>query len=423
MRAGGVTLSQTSEVCTVMPPSDDITPPAEPLRTLSGGFSWRLPEFSFPLTSEVGPGLQGVVACASRVSWLDPEAGVLAYRGVPVERLAGSASFEQVTRLLISGHRPGEHPAAEKAFARELRGSRALPPDVVGLLRSLDPSVHPVRLLRAGVSALGCHELSLDDELSGAAQWRQLRIVGQVTALVAEIARIRRGAAPGRLDEPECSLACSLLRGMGHAPVDPADEALLDLLWLLYADHGLDAPSFTSMVVASCHADPYYNVVAGLSALLGHRLGGATEAVLGLLLPLKGGEQARQAVRDLVERGERVPGFGHRLYRMADPRAVVLRRELSLAARRLGRPELFEVARAAEEEASRLLGARGVHVNINFYAAPLFHLLGADPALSSCLYAVGRMAGLVARVREVLDGGRLYRPRTRYVEQDEEVAR
>jgi citrate synthase len=346
------------------------------------------------------------------------------YRGVPVERLAGAVGFEEVVFLLLGGRRAEEDPGGFAAFTANLRCSRVLPHDVVALLRSLDSAVHPTRLLRAAVSALGCHELSVDDELSGERSWRELRIVGQVAALVAEISRHRRGLPPtGDRDVQDVqdatgSLAHTMLRAILDDEPDPEDVATLDLLWVLYADHGLDAPTFTSMVVASCLADPYYNVVAGLSALCGSRLGGATEQVLAQLLPLAAqgdADRARSWVRRTIAAGDRIAGFGHRMYSMADPRAVVLRRELALTARRHGKPELFAVAHAVEDEASRLLAAKGVYVNINFHAALLFHLLGADGALSPCLYVVGRMAGLVSRVHEALEGGRLYRPVSRYV--------
>jgi citrate synthase len=386
-------------------------------RTISGSFPWQAARpLSWPVTTEVGPGLSGVIACETRVSWLDPAAGLLMYRGVPVERLAGSASFEEVAFLLITGKRPEQDRTGCEAFADRLRRSRELPPDVVALVRSLDPMVQPTRLLRAGVSALGCHELTAEDDLSGERHWHELRIVGQVAALVAEITRLRLGL-PSRPPDPSCSLARGMLRALGDAEPAAEDVALLDLLWVLFADHGLDAPTFTSMIVASCLADPYYNVVAGLSALSGPRLGGAAEQALGQLLPLIGSdeEQARLWVRRTVADGGRVAGFGHRMYRMADPRAVVLRRELALAARRHGRPELFAVAHAVEQEASLLLNGKGIHVNINFYAGPLFHLLGVDGPLTACLFVVGRMAGLVARVQEALVQGRLFRPVSRYV--------
>ena len=329
-------------------------------------------------------------------------------------RQPSSRTYEEVAFLLITGTMPDNDPDAYSAFCSQLRSSRTLPADVVGLIRDLDAETHPTRLLRAGISALGCHELSVDEDLSGDRHWRELRIVGQVASVAAVVAahRANRTAPkPG----PSTSLSSSVLAGLtGREPSDE-DAALLDLLWVLYAAHGIDAPTFTSMIVASCLADPYFNVVAGLSALRGPRQGGASEAVLEQLEALPDPRGANAFVRGRLEAGVTIAGFGHRSYRMPDPRVVILRRELAALCRRRGRQDVFEAARALEIAASAALAPRNVHVNINFYAAPIFRLLGADPAFGPCLFAVGRMAGLVALVREAIDTSRLVRPLSRYV--------
>lgn len=382
--------------------------------TLSASFDWRAPEMAWPVSTDVGPGLAGVIATATRVMWLDPSSGSLAYRGEPVERLAGVRSFEEVAFLLISGRRPEDDQPAFLAFQKRLRSSRELPEPVVRLIQDLDPSTHPTRLLRAGVSALGCHELSVDDHLSGERHWRELRIVGQVAALAAVVAAHRLHRSMPELDV-EQSLAEQLLTILNEGAPSREDVVLLDLLWTLYAAHGLDAPTFTSMIVASCRADPYFNVVAGLSALRGARQGGATEEVLDQLSLVEGPTGADRIVAEILKSGRRIAGFGHRLYRMPDPRVVILRRELAALARRRGRPEVFEKARALESAATATLAPRGIHVNINFYAAPIFALLGAEPAFGPCLFAVGRMSGLVALVSEAMNSIRLIRPLSRYV--------
>jgi citrate synthase len=384
------------------------------LRTLSSAFDWRAGKIDWPVTTDVGPGLTGVVALETRVMWLDPSSGQLAYRGVPIEALASHMDFEGVTFLLIAGSRPEEAPTDFETFRDSLRRSRALPPDAVRLVRSLDPQTHPMRLLRAGLSAVGCHELSVRDDLDGGRQWQELRVVGQVAALVAEICRHRSG----RPSPPELmrrSLSEGLLAALTGRDPAPDEVRALDLLWVLYAAHGLDAPTFTSMIVASCHADPYYNFVAGLSALRGPKTGGAAEAVLQTLLPLGNPKTAEAWVRTTIDNGGIIPGFGHRAYHMPDPRVVVLRKEVAAMARDRGRSDLFEVARAVEVTATAALAARGVHINVNFYGALLYHLLGADPQLVPCLMAVGRMAGTAALVREALATIRLYRPLSRYV--------
>ncbi|MEE4273963.1 MAG: citrate/2-methylcitrate synthase [Thermoanaerobaculales bacterium] len=382
--------------------------------TESASFDWRASEIRWPVTTDVGPGLAGVVATASRVMWLDPSSGNMAYRGVPVDRLAGCRSFEEVASLLITGRQPEDDRPGFVEFQHRLRSSRKLPDPVVELIRDLDPATHPTRLLRAGVSALGCHELSVDDDLAGDRHWRELRIVGQVAALAAVVAAHRQQRSMPDLDVGR-SLASHLLAVLGRGEPAAEDVACLDLLWILYAAHGLDAPTFTSMIVASCRADPYFNVVSGLSALRGVRQGGAGEAVLEQLAATKSPEDARGTVARILMAGGKIAGFGHRLFRMPDPRVVILRRELASLARRRGRPEIFENALSLEKAATAALARRGVHVNINFYAAPIFALLGAEPAFGPCLVAVGRMAGLVALVREAMDGIRLVRPLSRYV--------
>jgi citrate synthase len=385
------------------------------LRTLNRDFDWRVESLTWPVTTDVGPGLAGVIASATRVMWLDPSSGRLAYRGVPVEQLAAAPDFERVAHLLITGTASEDDVLSWKRFRDNLRSSRRLPRDVVSLVRDLEPATHPTRSLRAGISALGCHELSVDDDISGERHWRELRIVGQVAGLVGEIARHRRGVETPGDCTVERSLSEELLHAVSGSEPAPDDARILDLLWVLYAAHGLDAPTFTSMVVASCLADPYANVVAGLSALRGWKQGGASENVLEQLLARSDPNEAEMWVHRTVAEGGWIAGFGHPDYRMPDPRVVILRQTAASLARRKGRGDLFQIALAIEEAATRELAPKGVHVNVNFYGALLFYLLGADAPLAPCLIATARMAGLVALVREALDGIRLYRPLSRYV--------
>ncbi len=386
----------------------------EPIRTLGLAFDWCSGELDFPITTDVGAGLAGVIAGSTRVMWLDPSSGRLSYRGMAIEDLAAAPDFERTAYLLIAGSRPQSTDVGFDSFCSKLRNSRRLPDDVVSLVRSLAGNAHPTRVLRAGISALGCHEIGVEDDLAGGRHWRELRIVGQVSSLVAHIVAHRRDRKPVQ-PEPDASLGFSVLEAIKGRPPTNDEVTLLDLLWVLYAAHGLDAPTFTSMIVASCLADPYYNVVAGLSALRGPRQGGAAETVIQALQAINHPEGAGPWVKKTLECGETIPGFGHRDYRMPDPRVVVLRKAAASFANSLGRTEFFEVARALEEEGTRALASKGVYVNINLYGALLFHLLGAEPAEIPCLIAAARIAGMVALVSESLDHIRLYRPLTRYV--------
>lgn len=382
-------------------------------RTLSPAFDWQADRVEWPVTTDVRQGLAGVVACTTKVAWLDPSSGLLAYRGVPIEDLAFGSDFEEVSHLLITGVRAEDDPAGFAAFRDRLRESRELPEDVGALIAGMDPETHPTRVLRAGVSALGCHELAAEDDLAGERHWRELRIVGQVAGLVGAVAQLRRGHEV-RAPSLDVSLAEGVLEALLNRPPAPHESRTLDLAWVMFAAHGMDAPTLTSMIVASCLADPYANVVAGLSALRGAHTGGAAEQVLEQLLPLVGEPEIQRYVDMILERREPVAGFGHRTLAMPDPRVVVLRKVLAALARRLGKPELFQTARAVEAAATRRLAPKGVHVNINLYGAPVFHLLGAEPAEVPVLIAAARMAGMVAYVREALDSIRLFRPLSRY---------
>jgi citrate synthase len=384
------------------------------LNTLNPAFDWRAAQVDWPVTTDVGPGLSGVIAAETRVMWLDPSSGQLAYRGVPVDSLANRADFEEVAYLLITGNTEADDPSGLSAFRDQVRSSRYLPPGVETLIRTLDPDTHPTRMLRAGVSAVGCHELKVDDDLSGDRQWRELRVVGQTAALVAAICHHRAGRVPHD-PEPGCSLAEGVLAALNNRTPTPDEVRVLDLLWVLFAAHGFDPPTFASMIVASCLADPYYNIVAGLSGLRGPKTGGAAEVVLEQLLPLRDSTAAENWVERTLAEGGVIAGFGHHAFRMPDPRVVVLRKETAALARARGRDDLFEVARTVESLATAALAPQGVFINVNFYGALLFHLLGVDPPQVPCLIAVGRMAGTAALVREALDGIRLYRPLSGYV--------
>jgi len=383
------------------------------LHTLGSAFDWRSRGIDWPVTTDVGPGLAGVIAAETRVMWLDPSSGQLSYRGVPVDALAADADFEAVAHLLITGRRAGDDARGLEEFRSRLRASRALPPRVHELIGRFDRSTHPTRMLRAGISAAGCHEPD-----HGEGDRLELRVVGQVAALVGAIARRRAGLPPREAPEAS-SLAEGLLAAMGGDRAEADDVRALDLLWVLYAAHGLDAPTLTSLIVASCHADPYDNIVAGLSALRGKRAGGAAESVLRQLLPLEDPGEAEAWVTATLRAGGRIAGFGHHAYRMPDPRVVVLRRAVAALARERDRAGLFDVARTVESAATAALAPRGVHINVNFYGALLFHLIGAEPSLVPCLIAVGRMAGTTALLSEAHGRIRLYRPRCRYVGPEE----
>ncbi len=368
---------------------------------------------NWPITSDVGPGLSGVIACETEINWVDPSSSGLSYRGHSLSELVDDMTFEEVAFLLIEGDFPVNLPHEYEAFISGISRARILPPQVKDLLLSLPATTHPTRLLRAGISAVGCFEMKEKSKLTANHDWQDIRLIGQIAELVALIAYHRYGKIE-QSNVKNGSIANLILTALNKEPPAEEHEKLLNMVWIAYADHGLDAPTFTSMVVGSCQADPYYNIVAGLSALRGPYLGGAGERLLIQINKLRDPSVARSWTKGMLKRGWRIPGFGHRLYQDADPRVELLKPEAEKLAHQTDNELLFYVAKAIEEEASSILNTKGIAININFYASLIFHMLGSDPQMIPCMFAIGRMAGLTARLREYLSNSRIFRPLEQY---------
>lgn len=381
--------------------------------SLDRDFNWRSRQVEWPVTTVTSEGLSGVIACETKVAWADTKTGDLYYRGISVKELADSATFEEVAYLLVEGKHWKERPTEFQSFCTRLHRVRQIPPEVLQILTSQPANTHPTRLLRAAISALGCYEMFPSIGSEEEQPWEDVRIISQVAALVGHIARYRNGLKPLITDYRQ-SLAKDMLYMILNAKPSEEQIRLLNLLWVLYADHGLDAPTFTGMVVASTEADPYYNIVAGLSALRGPLLGGAAERVIHMLLSLRDANVAKAWTEGMIKKGYIIPGFGHRMYHYVNFRVDILRKFLPEFAKSAEQKLLLEVASTIEETTSKALNPKGIYTNLHFYAALLFHFLGVEPEMVPCFYAIGRMAGLVARVREYLRNNRLIYPIEKY---------
>lgn len=383
------------------------------INTLGKGFNWHVPDLSWPVTTPTSQGLSGVIACETSVAWVNPNSGELSYRGISIQDLADKATFEEVAYLLVEGVHWKSNPVEFQAFCHRLHRVRQMPIQVLKIIESQPHKTHPTRLLRAAVSALGCYDIIPNSDLKPDQLWEDVWLISQVAALVGHIARYRKGLKP-MISDYRQSLAKDMLY-MIHSKKPTAQQVrLLNLMWVLYADHGLDAPTFTGMIVGSTKSDPYYNIVAALSALRGPLLGGTVERVIKMFIGLRDANVARAWTVGMLSRGYRLPGFGHRIYHHSDPRVEIIRKILPEYAITPEQQLLLEVATTIDNTASDILNAKGIYVNINFYAALLFNFLGVEPEMVPCFYAVGRMAGLVARVREHLKDNYIFRPLERY---------
>ena len=366
-------------------------------------------------------GLEDVVATRSAICTVDGGAGRLYYRGYEIGDLAGVVGFEDVTHLLWFGELPDA--AASTHFAGRLRGARALPPAVLALLRSLPRDTHPLDALRTAVSLAAAVDPDVRADDADANVRKAVRLFALVPVVVAAWQRLRTGREP---IPPEASgaHAAHFLRMLdGREP--PADVArLMDVVLTLHADHELNASTFAARVAVATLADLHAAVVAAIATLKGPRHGGANEDVLAMLREI--GDPARaeafvearlgaRAGLTKAQRGAataRMPGFGHRVYRVDDARARVLRGMAKAMAEATGRGRLFEVA---ERLYDAMKARTTLPVNVDFFSAVIYDALDIPPDFCTSIFAVGRVAGWCAHALEQYADNRLIRPRADYI--------
>src|SRR5436305_2882140 len=356
-------------------------------------------------------GLEGVVAATTRLSSVDGEAGELLSAGFPVEELAPRATFEETTWLLWHGSLP----TADEldAFRRRLAGRRSLPAATLDLLRAAARRRVPAMdALRVGAGTLSLIEGS------GESREDALTLVAAFPSIVAAFWRLLRGEEPLPPREDLGHAASFLYLLTGEEPAAERARGLETYLNTV-SDHGLNASTFTARVIVSTRSDLISAITGAVGALKGPLHGGAPGPALDMVFEIGTPERAEAVLREKLDRGERLMGFGHRVYRVRDPRADVL----AAAAERFynlgGDRGLYELARSVEATALRLLRERKpdrrLDTNVEFYTALLLHGLGLPTELFTPTFAVGRVAGWTAHALEQLAAGRLIRPQSVYV--------
>ncbi len=361
--------------------------------------------------AEVHEGLAGIVAAETALSDVDGDGGRLTLRGYPVEELAPQASFEEVVHLLWHGRLP-TRPDLER-LRQELARRRALSAPTLALLRAAAAEKLPAMdALRMGVASLGL------EAQSGAPEADALRLVAAFPTLVGAYDRMLRQEEPvaPRLDLGHVAHCLHQIRGQ-----EPSAEQVRGLETYLntVCDHGFNASTFTARVIVSTASDLVSAACGAVGALKGPLHGGAPGPALDMVFEIGRAERAEPVLRAKLDRGERLMGFGHRVYRVRDPRADVLGAAAERLFARSGDRELYALARHVEQVALRLLEdkkpGRRLATNVEFYTALLLHGLGFPTGLFTPLFAVGRVAGWTAHALEQIRAARLIRPQSRYV--------
>jgi len=354
-------------------------------------------------------GLEGVVAAETRLCDLDGRNGRLAYGGYDIDELARQATFEDVAYLLWHDELPAR--ASREKFQAELAAARPIPDALVRAFALMPRDTDPMRVLQASVAVLGMHDPDATDNSRAANLRKSVRLTSQFATAICAHHRVRQGLAPVAPLAGLSHAANFLYMLTGERP-NPAAIKAFDASLTLYAEHELNASTFTTRAIVSTQSDMHSAAAGGVGALKGPLHGGAGEAVMRTLMEI--GEVANVdafAEKALAEK-RRLMGMGHRVYKAGDPRAAILKGMAEDACRQSGQFKWYEMAVKFHERISK---AKGLIPNVDFYSAPLFYSLGIPVDLFTPVIAAGRIAGWAANIIEQHDDNRLIRPRADYV--------
>jgi citrate synthase len=360
------------------------------------------------------PGLEGIVAAQTRLSHVDGEAGRLVIGGFPVEELASRASFEEVVYLLWKDSLPDAPELA--AFRAALAYDCPLAPATLDLLRAAaQGNVSPMDALLMATASLDLPQAGCG---AGESITGEAALLARLPALVAAHWRLRHGQQPLK-PRPDLGYAANYLYLLTGERPDAERERALETYFNTVVDHGLNASTFTARVIISTGSDLVSALAGAIGALKGPLHGGAPAPALDLVFEIGRAERAEAYLREKLARGERLMGFGHRVYRARDPRAEVLAAAAERLYRRAGDMALYDLARSVEQTAVRLLAeyhpARVLQTNVEFYTALLLHGIGLPKELFTPTFALSRAAGWIAHCREQQAQNRLIRPQSEYV--------
>ncbi|MCZ7604626.1 MAG: citrate synthase [Planctomycetota bacterium] len=362
-------------------------------------------------TPQIAYGLQGVVIDDTRICKIDGGIGKLYYYGYSIEDLAEHCSYEEVVYLLLKGKLPNE--AELKQIRKELVAARGLPYGVRDVIKSAPKTSVPMDVLRTAASTLALTDPSPNDNTDEGRYQKAIRLVAQFPEIVAADYRLRRGHEPIAPD-PELDHASNFLY-MLHGERPGADAArTMDCALVLHAEHGFNASTFTARVIAATLSDMYSAVTGAVGALKGPLHGGANEGVIKTLLDIGEPDRVESWLNDkLQDKSFRLMGFGHRVYKVLDPRAIVLKKYSKKTGEERGTTKWYEMSTQIEE----LMKTREkpLYPNVDFYSASTYFMMGLPPEIFTPIFAVSRVAGWAAHVIEQQNHNKLIRPGAHYI--------
>ena len=369
------------------------------------------PAAKAPDHHEYSPGLEGVIAGESAICQVDEGEAGLRYRGYAIGDLADRSSFEDVAYLLLYGHLPTEPELKE--FSARLADNRQLPEHVRQFVKSLRPGMHPMDVLRTGISLLGLSDPDAQDGSRAANLRKSVRLLAQIPRLVAESYHVMASQQPPSPDQQGtfAEHLLNLIAGHTHGEVGMAMTQALNVSLILYAEHEFNASTFSARVTASTLTDLHGAITAAVATLKGSLHGGANEAVAAMLLEIGRPERAELWLRAALASKQRVMGFGHRVLRQGDARSTIIQRHAERLSRLCNDHRWYDIAATIDRI---MLEEKGLRPNLDFYTAVAYLVMGIPRELSTPLFVCSRITGWCAHVIEQQDHNRLIRPRARY---------
>ena len=364
------------------------------------------------MTSEIElrRGLRDVYIDNTQSSFIDGDIGKLLYRGYSIHDLAEKSTFEETVYLLLYGKLPTHKELDD--FDVVLRANRSIPDEVVKVV-GLVKNSHPMDVLRTGMSALSAFDPEVGDNSIEATLRKGIRMTAMAPTIVAAHHRLRQGLEPVA-PNPDLNQAGNFLYMLLGEEPDQETMKLLDVDFILHAEHGINASAFGARVTASTNSDLHSAVVTGIGVLKGPAHGGAAEEVMKMSLEIGNPENAEEYCRNILDNGGRIMGFGHRVYRAEDPRARHLRERSRDLSEKVGQPKWFQILTYVEEVAMVPYRERGIYVNVDFFAGSIYYLLGIPEDLFISIFAMGRIPGWTVQVMEQFSDNILLRPRLLY---------
>ncbi len=359
-------------------------------------------------TESPSKGLDGIIAAQTRLSDVRGEAGELIYAGYDINELAGKATYEEVVHLLHWNHLPNRKELTE--FKALLAADRELPKGVVDVLRTVPRNTPPMDVIRTAVSALGCFDPQRDDHSFDDERRKAMQLIARIPIITAYFHRIRQGkeVLPPK---PELGEAANFLYLMdGEVPsVEKANT--LDLCYVLHADHGMNASTFSARVTIATLSDMYSAITSAIGTLKGPLHGGANEGVIKMLLEIGSLDKVDAYIEECLAQKKKIMGIGHRVYKTLDPRAPQLKRMAQVLSSKLGDAKWIQMS---DRIAEIMLKKKNLHANVDFYSATVYYSLGIPTDLFTPIFAIARTAGWTAHILEQLADNRLIRPQSQY---------